>query len=66
MRDLIVHDDRELRRIEQAIAALEQSGARLRTHCLLAALTAERAELLRLGARTGRRGRALPPLKASA
>lgn len=68
MRDLIVHDDRELRRVEQAIAALERSGANLRTHCLLAALNAERAELLRLGARTGcaaRRGR-LPPHKASA
>ena len=55
MKNLILHDDRELCRIETAIAALEQAGPRdsSRTHCLLAALKAERNELLRLGCRSG-------------
>jgi hypothetical protein len=50
MRDLILRDDRELRRIESAISMFEQRSAsdRLRRHCLLAALTAERDELLRV------------------
>jgi hypothetical protein len=58
MRELILRDDRELRRIESAIATIEQASAsdKLRRHCLLAALMAERDELLRvLG-----RGRRIP------
>lgn len=49
MRELILRDDRELRRIESAIATIEQASVsdRLRRHCLLTALTAERDELLR-------------------
>lgn len=49
MRELILRDDRELRRVQSAIAQIEQASAsdRLRRHCLLAALTAERDELLR-------------------
>jgi hypothetical protein len=55
MKDLILHDDRELRRIETAIAAIEQAAPRdsARTHCLLAALKAERNELLKIGCRSG-------------
>jgi hypothetical protein len=50
MKELILRDDRELRRIETAIAAMERAPAseRLRRHCLLAALEAERDELLRV------------------
>jgi len=49
MRELIVRDDRELRRIESAIAMIERASAsdKLRRHCLLMALKAERDELLR-------------------
>jgi hypothetical protein len=49
VRELIVRDDRELRRVESAIVSIEQNsnGSRLDTHCLLAALKAERNELLR-------------------
>ena len=56
MKDLILHDDRELRRIETAIAAIEQASPRdsLRSHCLLAALKTERSELLRIGCRGAR------------
>jgi hypothetical protein len=57
MRELIVRDDRELRRVEQAIAAMESSGAgsKLGRQCLLAALVRERDELLRgLGRRPAR------------
>jgi len=55
MKELILHNDRELRRIETAIAAIEQSAPRdsARTHCLLAALKAERNELLKIGCRSG-------------
>jgi hypothetical protein len=59
MRELIVHDDRELRRVERTIATIEQApdAGKLSRHCLLAALHAERVELLRaLG-----RGRAARP-----
>lgn len=57
MKDLILHDDRELRRLETAIAAIEQASPRdsMRSHCLLAALKAERKELLRIGCRGARR-----------
>lgn len=50
MKELILRDDRELRRLESAIAVMEQAPAseRLRRHCLLAALEAERDELLRV------------------
>ena len=49
MRELILRDDRELRRIENAIATIERASEsdKLRRHCLLAALHAERQELLR-------------------
>ena len=47
MRELIVRDDRELRRVERAIAAIAQNKGMLSRHCLLAALYAERNNLLR-------------------
>ena len=49
MRELIVHDDRELRRIEAAIASIRKNSATARSsRCyLLAALEAEREEVLR-------------------
>jgi hypothetical protein len=49
MRELVVRDDRELRRVERAIANIEQdtAAAQLRRHSLHTALTAERDELLR-------------------
>ena len=54
MLELILRDDRELGRIETAIAAIEHSSPdSLRTHCLLAALKAERDELLKIGCRSG-------------
>jgi hypothetical protein len=55
MKELILHDDRELRRIEAAIAAIERAAPRdsARTHCLLTALKAERNELLKIGCRSG-------------
>jgi hypothetical protein len=58
MRELIVQDPhRDLRRIESVILAIEASSTtdRLRRHCLLTPLIAERDALLRaLGrARTG-------------
>jgi hypothetical protein len=48
MRELIARDDRELRRLEHAIASIERDSAaeQRRRHCLYAALTAEREELL--------------------
>ena len=48
MKELILRDDRELRRVECAIATIERSSAsdKLRRHCLLTALQAERDELL--------------------
>jgi hypothetical protein len=54
MRELIVHDDRELRRIETAISTIEASSTaeRLRRHCLLAALVGGRDELLHALGRT--------------
>ena len=56
MTQLIVRDDRELRRIEQKIAAIENARpcSGLNNSCLLAALRAEREELLRIAGRTGR------------
>ena len=50
MKELIVRDDRELRRVERAIAAIELSSASAKTsrRCLLTALYAERNELLHL------------------
>ena len=56
MRELIVHDDRELRRLEKAIATIHQNPVAARTsqYALLQALEAERAELLRILGR-GRR-----------
>ena len=66
MRELIVRDDRELRRIEATIATIlrdDPTSARLSRHCLLQALRAEREELLRVHGR-GRDGR-LPRAKAA-
>ena len=60
MRDLVVRDDRELRRLEAAIASIKESSPLVRSGrvCLLAALEAEREELLRcLGHRRGRAAR---------
>lgn len=56
MRELIVRDDRELRRIEKAIAAIRQNPAAARTSqfALLRALEAERDEQRRILGR-GRR-----------
>jgi hypothetical protein len=47
MRELIVHDDRELRRLNQAIAAFDGRPGRdrLRMHHLLSALHAARDEI---------------------
>jgi hypothetical protein len=62
MRELILRDDRELGRIETAIANIERaSGGNLRTHCLLEALKAERNELLKIGCRSGVSGRRRTP-----
>jgi len=53
MRELILRDDRELGRLETAIASIERaSPGNLRTHCLLEALKAERSELLKIGCRS--------------
>jgi hypothetical protein len=58
MRELILRDDRELGRLETAIANIEgASRDNLRTHCLLEALKAERNELLKIGCRRGVSGR---------
>ena len=58
MKELILRDDRELGRIENAIATIEHaSPGNLRTHCLLEALKAERSELLKIGCRSGMSGR---------
>jgi hypothetical protein len=56
MTQLIIRDDRELRRIESTIAHIESGrpSSGLRNDCLLAALKAERDELLRIAGRTGR------------
>ncbi len=56
MNELIVRDDRELRRLEAAIAAIGQDRAAARTgrQCLLAALEAERDELLKIYGRARR------------
>jgi hypothetical protein len=53
MHALVVHDDGQLRRIESAIAAIEarRPGERNRMTGLLAALEAEKQELLRCNAR---------------
>jgi hypothetical protein len=50
MAALIVKDESELRRVERAIAEFEARSPteRLRKSCLLQALYAERAELLRI------------------
>jgi len=50
MRELIVRDDRELRRVERAIANIRRDPGAAKGRCqsLLAALEAERAELLKL------------------
>jgi hypothetical protein len=47
VRELVVRDDRELRRLNQAIAAFEHkpNADRLRMHHLLAALIAARDEI---------------------
>lgn len=73
MTQLIVREDRELRRIENAIATIESARAcsGLRNDCLLAALKAERDELLRIAGRGGRlsriaRGQARPPARLTA
>ena len=56
MRDLLFCDGRELRRLEYTIASIEaRHGAKLRHDCLLAALKAERDELVRLSHRRSRR-----------
>lgn len=62
MTQLICRDDRELRRIESTIAMLENARpcSGLRNDCLLAALRAERDELLRIAGRTGRLARTQP------
>ena len=59
MSELVVRDDRELRRIEAAIAALRRDRPSFQTRhqCLLAALEAERDELLKLNGRRRRIGR---------
>jgi hypothetical protein len=56
MRVLIVHDDGQLRRIESSIAAIEARlpPERHRLSGLLAALEAERQELLRYSIRRPR------------
>ena len=55
MPDLIARDDRELRRLEYAIASIEaRHGSTLRHDSLLAALKAERNELLRISGQHGR------------
>jgi hypothetical protein len=56
MTQLIIRDDRELRRIESTIAHIENARpcSGLRNDCLLAALKAERDELLRIAGRMGR------------
>jgi hypothetical protein len=56
MRVLIVHDDGQLRRIESAIAAIEARlpPERNRATSLLAALEAEKQELLRHNTRRQR------------
>ncbi len=56
MTQLIVRDDRELHRLELAIASIENARpcASLRNDCLLAALKAERDELFRISGRTRR------------
>jgi hypothetical protein len=50
----MLRHDRELRRLENAIAAIEQSPVsdKLRRHCLLTALAAEHDEQLRVLGRT--------------
>lgn len=50
MTQLIVRDDRELRRLESVIGAIETARpcSGLSNECLLAALKAERDELLRI------------------
>jgi hypothetical protein len=50
MRELIVRDDGQLRRIDGAIAAIEarSGGERIRMGSLLTALQSEREELLRI------------------
>jgi hypothetical protein len=50
MRELIVRDDGQLRRIDGAIAAIEarSGGERIRMGSLLTALLSEREELLRI------------------
>jgi len=60
MRELIVRDDRELRRLEKAIVTIRQNPIAARTSqcALLHALEAERDELLRLLGR-GRRATAI-------
>ena len=59
MKELVLRDDRELRRIETAIESLEHASpqGRLGSHCLLAALRAERSELLKIGCRSVGRAR---------
>ena len=49
MKELIVRDDRELRRLDIAIAAIRRDpvAARISRCCLLKALEAERDEILR-------------------
>ncbi|HUZ75175.1 MAG TPA: hypothetical protein VMU87_19495 [Stellaceae bacterium] len=49
MKELIVRDDRELRRLDAAITAIRRTPVAAQTsrRCLLAALEAERNELLR-------------------
>ncbi len=59
MRELIVRDDRELRRVESAIAAIlrDAGAARGRCQSLLAALEAERDEQLKLLGRSRKQTR---------
>ena len=56
MTELIARDDRELHRLELTIASIENARpcAALRDECLLAALKAERNELLRIAGHTRR------------
>jgi len=56
MRGLMALDTVQLRRVESAIARIEgrSSVERAKMACLLAALQAERAELLRYGPRSRR------------
>jgi hypothetical protein len=61
--DLIVRDNRELRRLDRAIAAFEDRPCadRLRLHHLLSALRAERDEIAQFSRRRARPAIAVVP-----